>query len=71
MTGKKKAVCWLWDYYFEKYGYTIGHSYGMEISRDGSFIAVVMNGAFKGRDGDGYGHPSLFVIEIPEEERRE
>lgn len=44
-------------------------SYGMEISKDGSFIVIIMNGAFQGRD-KGYGHPSLFVVHIPEEERK-
>ena len=67
-TGKKKALCWLHDYYFKEYGYWIGSSYGMEISEDGSYIVICMNGAFQGRDIS-YGHPSLFVIEIPEEER--
>ncbi|MFC1692908.1 hypothetical protein ACFL1R_05345 [Candidatus Latescibacterota bacterium] len=67
-TAKKKVLCWLHDYYFEKYGYWIGSSYGMEISKDGSFIVVCMNGAFQGRNVN-YGHPSLFVIYIPEEER--
>ena len=69
-TGRKKALCWLHDYYFEKYGYWIGSSYGMEISEDGKFIVICMNGAFQGRN-ESYGHPSLFVIEIPEEEREE
>ena len=69
-TGRKKALCWLHAYYFEKYGYWIGSSYGMEISKDGKFIVICMNGAFQGRN-ESYGHPSLFVIEIPEEEREE
>ena len=69
-TGTRKALCWLHDYYFEKYGYWIGSSYGLEISEDGSYIVVCMNGAFQGRDV-AYGHPSLYVIEIPESERRE
>ena len=48
----------------------------MEISKDGSFIAVCMNGEFQKikKDNDSfinvaYGHPSLFVIAIPEVER--
>jgi len=70
LTRKKKVICWLQDYYFEKYGYWFSSNYGMEISTDGSFIAICMNGTFEGRDKT-YGHPSLIVIEIPEEERRE
>ena len=67
-TGEKKALCWLQDYYFEKYGYYMDSSYGMEISDDGSFLVIAMNGAFQGR-GEVYGHPSILVVEIPEEER--
>ncbi|MFC1607547.1 hypothetical protein ACFL47_06205 [Candidatus Latescibacterota bacterium] len=76
-TGTKKALCWLYDYYFEKYGYFMGGCYGTEISEDGSFIVACVNGAFKGNDisqGMGnitYGHPSIVVIEIPESERSE
>ena len=69
-TGKRKALCWLQDYFFEKYGYFMGQVYGMEISTDGSFLVVCVNGAFQGRDKE-FGHPGLLVIEIPEEERRE
>ena len=71
-TGTKKVLAWLVDYYYEKYGYWIGGTYGMEISNDGSFLVIVMNGAFWFRDAQGkypYGNPSLFVVHIPEEER--
>ncbi|MBN1292385.1 MAG: hypothetical protein JXB48_11145 [Candidatus Latescibacteria bacterium] len=69
-TGKRKALCWLQDYYFEKYGYWMDHVYGMDISKNGDFLVICQNGAFKGRD-DAFGHPSLIVVEIPEEERQE
>jgi len=67
-TGKKKALCWLQDYYFEKYGYFMASIYGMNVSADGSFLVICMNGEFAGR-GNTYGHPSLLVVEIPKEER--
>ena len=67
-TGRKKALCWLQDFYFEKYGYYMDSPYGMEISLDGSFLVICMNGEFQGR-GKVYGHPSIIVVEIPEEER--
>ena len=68
-TGKKKAICFLQDYYFEKYGYWMGSSvYGLEISTDGSFVVICENGAFAGRKG-AFGHPALTVISIPAEER--
>ncbi|MBN1290413.1 MAG: hypothetical protein JXB48_01115 [Candidatus Latescibacteria bacterium] len=69
-TGKKKALCWLQDYYFEKYGYYYMSIYGLEISKDGSFIVMCVNGTFQGK-GKTYGHPSLIVVEIPETERQE
>ena len=71
-TGKKKVLAWLADYYWEKYGYWIGGTYGMEIPADGSFLIIVMNGAFVTRDDDNgspYGNPSLFVVTIPDAER--
>ncbi len=73
-TGKKKVIAWLTDYYWEKYGYWIGGTYGMNISADNSSLVIVMNGAFVTRDdknGAPYGNPSLFVVTIPEEERPE
>ncbi|MFC1608406.1 hypothetical protein ACFL47_10605, partial [Candidatus Latescibacterota bacterium] len=70
MTGKKKAICWLAEYYFAEYGYWPFGSFGMEISEDGSSIVIVMNGTFQGRDTM-YGKPALFVVGIPEEERVE
>ena len=67
-TGERKALCWLQEYYFDKYGYWMDFCYGMEISIDGSFLVLCMNGTFGGREVY-YGHPSLLVIDIPEEER--
>lgn len=68
-TGKKKALCFLQDYYFEKYGYWLGSQvYGMHMSKDGSFLVILMNGTFAGR-GTSFGHPALAVISIPPEER--
>ena len=67
-TGARKVLCWLREYYFKKYGYWVGGTYGLEITRDGTSLVICMNGAFQGRDIS-YGHPSLFVVDIPESER--
>jgi hypothetical protein len=68
-TGRKKAIGFLQDYYFDKYGYWLGSEvYGMEISRDGSFVVIVENGTFAGR-GRSFGHPAITVVSIPESER--
>jgi hypothetical protein len=69
-SGKKKVLGWFHEYFFDKYGYWLGGTYGLEISKDGSFLVAVMNGEFQGRNIS-YGHPALFVVTIPEEERRE
>lgn len=69
-TGRKKALCWLQDFYFEKYGYWMGEVYGLEISSDGSFLVVCVNGEFTTRRGGAsFGHPALVVIDIPKSER--
>ncbi len=71
-TGRKKVLAWLADYYWDTYGYWVGGTYGMEISADGSFLVIAMNGGFVERDdenGSPYGNPSLFVVEIPKSER--
>jgi hypothetical protein len=68
-TNKRKAIGFLQEYFFEKYGYWPGSQvYGMEISTDGSFVVIVENGTFGGR-GAAFGHPALTVISIPESER--
>jgi hypothetical protein len=46
----------------------MGQVYGMEISEDGSYLVIGVNGAFEGPDKQ-FGHPGLLVVEIPESER--
>jgi hypothetical protein len=70
-TGRKKALCWLQDFYFEKYGYILGEVYGMEVAKDGSFLVICVNGEFSDKRAYAYGHPALVVVEIPKEERPE
>ncbi|MCE5251057.1 hypothetical protein LLG96_12645, partial [bacterium] len=69
-TKTKKVICWLQDYYLDKYGYWMDNCFGVNISMDGSFLVFNMNGEFRGR-GQPFGHPSLVVVDIPENERRE
>ena len=68
-TGRRKALCWLQSFYLEKYGYWMGEVYGMEVSQDGSFLVVCVNGEFTDKPGYAFGHPALLVIDIPEKER--
>ena len=37
---------------------------------DGSFLVILENGAFAGRDSGFGGHPAVLVVDIPEQERR-
>ncbi len=68
-TDRIKAIAFLQDFVFEKYGYWMfGSVFGMDVSNDGSFVVVLTNGAFEGRNRN-YGFPALVVIEIPESER--
>ena len=68
-TNQHKAICFLQDYYFEKYGYWLGSEvYGLEISEKGDFIAMIVNGAFDGHNRS-FGHPGLCIVEIPRNER--
>ena len=68
-TQQKKAIGFLQDYYFDTYGYSMGSQvYGVEVSTDGSFVVIADNGTFEGRNSS-FGHPSVIVVSIPEEER--
>lgn len=68
-TGRRKAIAFLQDYYYEKYGYwPASEVYGMEISKDGDFAVIADNGTFEGHNRS-FGHPSIMVVEIPESER--
>ena len=68
-TKKRKAISWLHDFYFEKYGYWVTNTYATGITSDDSTLVICMNGEFQGKEGSRYGHPSLFIIEIPPGER--
>lgn len=70
-TGRKKALCWLQDHFFEKYGYWMDEVYGLNLSTDGSFLVICMNGTFTDKRSYAFGHPSCVVVEIPESERVE
>ena len=67
-TGRKKVLAFSFDYFFERYGYGMLCSYGIEPSRDGSSIFAYINGTFvPEREMTSYGRPS--IIHIPASER--
>ncbi|NLF23437.1 MAG: hypothetical protein GX590_09790, partial [Lentisphaerae bacterium] len=66
-TGKRKILGFFGETLFEKYGLSCGDGvWGMNISNDGSFLVILDNGGFGRRF---WGHPVLFVLEIPRSER--
>ena len=69
-TGRKKVLAFLFDYYFEKYGYGTLCTYGFALSQDGSSVVAYVNGTFvPSRQQVRYGRPSVFEIHIPASER--
>jgi len=71
VTGAKKLIAFLTDYYHETYGYLTGGTYGIELSADGSLLVIQTNGRFGPREGGGINQPAIFAVHIPESERRE
>ena len=69
VTGRRKVLAFLSDFYYEKYGYGLGSMHGSALSHDGSTFVMVFNGAFLPRGTTGGSQPSLVVLRIPESER--
>lgn len=69
VTGRRKVLAFLSDFYYEKYGYKLGSMHGSALSHDGSMFVMVFNGAFLPRETAGGGQPALVVLRIPESER--
>ncbi|MCL6630374.1 MAG: hypothetical protein K6U00_12330 [Armatimonadetes bacterium] len=73
ITGERKALAFLFPYFYEKYGYITGGTFSVSIDEKGEKLFIVMNGAFAKFDptgGDVFGDPSVMVIHIPESERK-
>jgi len=72
LNGKKKAIAFLNPYYHEKYGYAATGTYGIELSPDGSYLVICMNGGFGAdRHKAKFEQTAIFVVHIPESERVE
>ncbi len=61
---------------FEKFGYVVRGTYGIELNEDGSLLVVALNGTFgpelhRGIAPLSMTHPSIVAIHIPEPERIE
>ncbi|MDP2984414.1 MAG: hypothetical protein Q8O92_13930 [Candidatus Latescibacter sp.] len=74
-TGAKKALAFLFPYYYEKYGYITGGTYSTVIDDNGGRLFIFWNGAFtdikpNGR-ADTFGHCAVMLVNIPAEEREE
>jgi len=68
----RKVLAFLRDYYQNKYGWFLGGSFGVELSRDGSILVIHANGRFtKPIKGGSSGTPAVFSVHIPRPEREE
>lgn len=72
VSGKKKVLAFLNDFYIEKYGYNPYGAYGIEIDEKGESLFFYTNGIFNTKEaGSGYGRPAIFHLHIPASEREE
>ena len=77
-TGQRKVLAFLFPYYREKYGYTVGGTFSIKLDDKGERLFILWNGAFieveeqlqKDRV-DVFGNNSMMIVHIPEEERDE
>lgn len=69
-TNRRKVIAFIADYYFEKYGFVLGSVHGSTLSKDGSDLVIVFNGAFLPREKAWQDTPALMVVHIPESERK-
>jgi len=92
-TGKTKVLCFLFPYFYNKYGYIPGGSYSFKLSKTGDKLFMLWNGKFANieehyekmkkydmknpinwnipQEHDAFGDCSVFILNIPEEEREE
>ena len=69
---QKKLIAFLGPYYHKKYGYVTTGTYGIELSPDGSYLVIQMNGGFGANPHKSrFQQTAIFVVHIPESEREE
>ncbi len=72
VTGTKKVIAFLNDFYLDTYGYSPGGTYGLELDETGESLFFYVNGRFTTKElGSAYGRPAIFHVHIPAEEREE
>ena len=92
-TAKTKILCFLFPYFYQKYGYVSGGTYSFKLNDTGDKLFMLWNGKFAEisdlnekmkkynvedsvnwnipQEHDAFGDCSVFVMNIPEEEREE
>jgi len=71
-TNRKKVIAFLNDFYLDRYGYSPGGTYGLELDEKGESLFFYTNGCFTTKElKSGYGRPAIFHVHIPESEREE
>ena len=67
---RRKIIAFLHDFYLDKYGYSPGGTYGVEMDRKGESLFFYVNGRFRGPSKrGGYGRPAIYHVHIPASER--
>ena len=75
-TGTKKVLAFIWNFYFDKYGYSPVRCYGVELDKKGESLVFYANGGFTGQeDKTPYEvrmrRPAVYQLHIPAGERVE
>ena len=74
-TGIRKVLAFMLPYYYDRYGYIPTGSYSLKLDDKGEKLFILWNGAFTEYKDDlgvgRFGHCSVMVMNIPENERKE
>jgi len=72
-TLERKALAFLFPYFYDKYGYIVSGTFSLDIDEKGETLYMLFNGAFNEHNpegGDVFGDPAVVVLHIPESERQ-
>lgn len=77
-TGQRKVLAFLFPYYTEKYGYTVGGTFSIKLDPAGERLFILWNGAFidvatqvQKERVDVFGQNAVMMVHIPAAERQE
>jgi hypothetical protein len=67
-TGQRKVLAFLKEPLLQKFKYTVGGTYNLQIDAKGERLFFTFNGADPGQKGT-FGHPAVVVVHVPASER--